>query len=65
MFATFTELFATFIEFHKRGLAWVYIKYAKEQKYFEAESRAKNKRIGIWSINNLTPAWEFRRNQQE
>jgi hypothetical protein len=46
-------------------LAWVYIKYAKEQKYFEAESRAKNKRIGIWSINNLTPAWEFRRNQQE
>ena len=49
----------------ERGLAWVYIKYAKEQKYFEAESKAKNKRIGIWSINNLTPAWEFRKKQQE
>lgn len=49
----------------ERGLAWVYIKYAKEQKYFDAESRAKNKKIGIWSMNNLTPAWEFRKSHQE
>ena len=41
------------------------IKYAKEQKYFDAESRAKNKKIGIWSMNNLTPAWEFRKSHQE
>lgn len=49
----------------ERGLAWVYIKYAKEQKYFDAESRAKNKKIGIWSMNNLIPAWEFRKSHQE
>ena len=49
----------------ERGLAWVYIKYAKEQKYFDAENRAKNKKIGIWSMNNLTPAWEFRKSHQE
>ena len=49
----------------ERGLAWVYIKYAKEQKYFDAESRAKNKKIGIWSMDNLIPAWEFRKSHQE
>ena len=48
----------------ERGLAWVYIKYAKDQKYDDAENRAKDKKLGIWSIKDLMPAWEFRKNNK-
>lgn len=47
----------------ERGLAWVYTHYAKEKKYYDAEARAKSKKIGIWSRDDLIPAWEFRKNQ--
>ena len=45
----------------KRGMAWVYIQYAKDKKYFIAEKEAKNTHIGLWSIKNPTPPWEFRK----
>lgn len=45
----------------KRGMAWVYKKYASERKYFEAEEEAKSAKIGIWSGVDLVPAWEFRK----
>ncbi len=48
----------------ERGLAWVYTKYAKEKKYFDAESRAKSKKLGIWSRDDLVPAWNFRKAQK-
>lgn len=53
----------------KSGLAWVYRQYASDQRYFEAEIGAKSSKIGLWSISEPTPPWEYRRgkktNQQE
>jgi micrococcal nuclease len=44
----------------KRGLAWVYRRYAKDRAYFAAEEAARAIRIGLWSQPNPTPPWEFR-----
>lgn len=48
------------------GLAWWYRKYSKEQSpqdrtdYEVAESRAKTQAIGLWSVQDPEPPWEFR-----
>jgi len=44
----------------KNGWAWVYVKYAKEASYFEAEEQAKAKRIGLWTDSEPVAPWEFR-----
>ena len=44
----------------KRGMAWVYEKYANEPAYFAAEGAAKSGRIGLWNQPNPTPPWVFR-----
>lgn len=48
----------------KRGMAWVYKQYAKDKKYFEAESVARNTHIGLWTLNNPVPPWEFRKKKK-
>lgn len=45
----------------KRGMAWVYERYASDQRYFDAQKFAKAKGIGLWSQSNPTPPWEYRR----
>lgn len=50
----------------KRGLAWHYKKYQKEQPledrqiYAEAELAAKAKHLGLWADKEPVPPWEFR-----
>jgi endonuclease YncB( thermonuclease family) len=44
----------------KRGMAWVYVRYATEPAYFAAERTARNARVGLWNQPNPTPPWEFR-----
>ncbi len=44
----------------KRGMAWVYEKYATDPAYFAAERLAKSRRIGLWDQPNPTPPWVFR-----
>lgn len=44
----------------KRGMAWVYEKYANDQAYFAAERAAKSGRVGLWNQPNPTPPWVFR-----
>ena len=50
----------------KRGYAWHYIKYAKEQPtedralYSAAEALARAGRLGIWENKEPIPPWEFR-----
>ncbi|MDD2267893.1 thermonuclease family protein [Sulfuricurvum sp.] len=46
----------------KNGMAWVYVKYTKDQKYIEAEKKAKEEKAGLWKEPTATPPWEFRRN---
>jgi len=44
----------------KNGMAWVYVKYAREQQYFEAEATVKEKRIGLWADSDPIAPWEYR-----
>ena len=45
----------------RNGMAWVYVQYAKDKKYFDAENEAKKYQTGLWSMNNPTPPWKFRK----
>lgn len=48
------------------GMAWHYKQYAREQapadqeRYAEAEQRARDERKGLWAATDPTPPWTFR-----
>jgi len=45
------------------GYAWVYKRYCVRsecEEWLKDELGARNKKIGLWSIPNPTPPWEFR-----
>lgn len=58
------------LEMVKAGLAWHYRKYMKEQpmadrlSYMQAETVARERRLGLWSDSMPVPPWEFRRPTQ-
>ncbi len=51
----------------KAGFAWHYKKYQHEQSledqrlYADAETQAREGRLGLWRENNPNPPWEYRR----
>lgn len=51
----------------RRGLAWHYKVYQREQPpadrltYAAAENAARASRTGLWAMPNAVPPWEFRR----
>ena len=53
------------------GFAWWYRYYQKEQpeedrmRYEDAEMKAKDERIGLWSDESPVPPWEWRRQRRE
>ena len=55
----------------KRGLAWHYSKYMKEQPYEErfnyivAQTEAKTRRLGLWSQPNPVAPWDWRKQARE
>lgn len=52
----------------RRGLAWHYKDYQKEQSpvdrraYGDAEKEARCLRRGLWTLSDPMPPWEYRRN---
>jgi micrococcal nuclease len=49
-------------ELVRAGLAWHYKQYAPENAELEQkEVEARSEKIGIWSMKNPTPPWEYRR----
>jgi endonuclease YncB( thermonuclease family) len=44
----------------KRGMAWVYRKYARDQTLFALEHEAKNAKLGLWTDPYAIPPWEYR-----
>ncbi len=50
----------------KAGLAWHFKRYADEQSetdrkaYAEAETTAKEAKLGLWQQPNPTPPWDYR-----
>jgi len=54
----------------KRGFAWHYKHYEKDQtledrlKYADAEVWARNQRLGLWISESPVPPWEYRKDQR-
>lgn len=49
------------IEMLKAGMAWHYSRYDQTPTYITAEKQARKNGIGLWSMKNPIPPWEFRR----
>ena len=45
----------------RRGLAWVYRRYAKDQRLYPLEDAARTARIGLWADPSPQPPWEWRK----
>jgi micrococcal nuclease len=50
-------------EMVRRGAAWVYRKYAKDQSLFAIEKQARDARAGLWALPEAEkmPPWEWRK----
>lgn len=49
------------LEMLKAGLAWHYYRYNQTPSYITTEKQARKSGIGLWSMKNPIPPWEFRR----
>lgn len=47
-------------EMIRKGMAWHYKQYSKDQDLADLEEKARSERLGVWSKKNPTPPWEFR-----
>lgn len=45
----------------RAGLAWHYKKYSSDKNLSDAEIKARNERLGLWSDPHSIPPWEYRR----
>jgi len=55
-------------EIVKAGLAWYYSQYCKKSfcgEWQQIESQARSSKIGLWSIANPQPPWDFRHGKKE
>jgi len=49
----------------RRGMAWVYRKYApKNSPLYEVEAAARNERRGLWADNDPVPPWDWRNSKR-
>lgn len=50
-------------ELVKQGAAWVYRKYAKDERLYELEKQAKEAKLGLWGLpeTERIPPWEHRK----
>lgn len=48
-------------EMVREGHAWVYHKYMKDRTLLDDEAYAKNNKLGLWSMPDAVPPWEWRR----
>lgn len=48
----------------RRGMAWVYRRYASDPSFFELEKEAKLNKRGLWQDAKPTPPWEYRRTKR-
>lgn len=51
-------------ELVKQGMAWVYRKYTKDKALYELESKAREKKLGLWLEENPIPPWNWRRGRR-
>lgn len=47
-----------------KGHAWHYKKYSDDTRLADAESEARQHKMGLWATDNAIPPWEFRNRPQ-
>lgn len=47
-------------ELLKGGFAWVYVKYCKDERYYQFEADARSRGTGLWRDSNPVAPWEWR-----
>ena len=45
----------------KRGMAWVYDKYVRDQSLYSIQDKARASKIGLWADNKPIKPWEYRK----
>lgn len=48
----------------KRGMAWVYRRYARDHNFYVMQHKAKAAKRGLWADSSPVPPWEFRKQRQ-
>lgn len=48
-------------EMVRLGMAWVYVKYAKDKGLYQIEAEAREQRRGLWADKEPVAPWEWRR----
>jgi endonuclease YncB( thermonuclease family) len=48
----------------KRGMAWVYRRYARDHNLYVMQHKAKAGKRGLWADSSPVPPWEFRKQRQ-
>jgi micrococcal nuclease len=54
-------------EMVRRGAAWVYRKYARDQRLYALEKQARQNKVGLWSLpeaERIQP-WEWRKTKRK
>jgi endonuclease YncB( thermonuclease family) len=52
------------IEQVKRGMAWVYRRYARDHNLYVMQHDARAAKRGLWADSSPIPPWEFRKQRQ-
>lgn len=50
-------------EMVREGHAWVYRKCMKDKSLLDDEDHARKEKLGLWSLPDVVPPWEWRRTQ--
>ena len=45
----------------RRGMAWVYDKYVRDQNLYSIQDKARASKIGLWADKKPIKPWEYRR----
>ncbi len=52
------------VEQVKRGMAWVYEKYAKDRSLYALQDEARALRVGLWADSDPIQPWEYRKSKR-
>jgi micrococcal nuclease len=52
-------------EMVRSGMAYYFRRYARSEDLERCENDARRARRGVWSVDNLTPPWEYRKRKTE
>ncbi|MBR0459136.1 MAG: thermonuclease family protein [Victivallales bacterium] len=62
----FVGTLAVNLEMVKRGMAWHYVHFAKDNmELARAEAEARRQKLGLWVEPNPIPPWDFRRTKKQ